>query len=392
MKASDLRLGRTPLASREPIVEFALSRVLIAGAAVLGLAILGFPYEGAATLVLAVVVLPWAIAVLVVTRRSPNAGLSMAVPVGDFVVLGILQAVEPELYAPVHFVAIFLVAAHAHFQGAERSLPIGALPAVILIPVTAATDVPVESGLLNAYECVFATSCIAAALVVGALRTAESRDRLRARALSRRTLDRESEVRRRLAESIHDGPIQELTSVELMLASVEQALDREDAERARSGLHDARELTRSNISFLRDEVLDLGPQAFAELTFRQAMVDCVKVWERRYGFTVELDIEAELLPPEVAGSLFRIAQEAVANAGKHAEASRVRVVLKQEGREVVLEVIDDGRGFGDIDPLGPGEPGHIGLASMRERAEMLDGVLTVESGNGGTRVCARIPI
>src|SRR5688500_9213262 len=241
-------MDRPPLESREPIVEFALSRALIAGAAVAGLAILGFPYEGAATAVLAAVVLPWAVAVLVITRRSPQAGLSVLVPIGDFVVLGALQAVEPELYAPVHFTALFLVAAHAHFQGADRSLLVGVLPPAILIPVTAATDVPVTSGLLNAYECVFAVSCVAAALIVGSLRTAESRGRLRARELSRRTLDQESEVRRRLAESIHDGPIQELSSVELMLASVEQAMQQDDAGRALSTLHDARELTRANIA------------------------------------------------------------------------------------------------------------------------------------------------
>ena len=392
MRPPHISLERPPLESREPIVEFALSRVLMAGAAVLGLAILGFPYEGAATLVLAAVVLPWTIVVFLVTRNSPQAGLSMVVAVGDFVVLGILQGVEPELYAPVHFAALFLVAAHAHFQGADRSLVIGALPAVILIPVTAATDVPGDDGLLNAYESVFAVSCVASALVVGALRTAESRGRLRARAVSRRTLDHESEVRRRLAEAIHDGPIQELSSVELMLASVEQSLERDETTEARSSLQDARELTRANIRFLRDEVLDLGPHAFEELTFRQAIADCVEVWERRYGFTVELDFEDGLLPPEIAGPLFRIAQEAVANAGKHADASTVQVRLRQDPSEVVLEVIDDGKGFGDVDPLGPGEPGHIGLASMRERAEILGGRLEIESRDGGTRVCASIPL
>ena len=110
------------------------------------------------------------------------------------------------------------------------------------------------------------------------------------------------------------------------------------------------------------------------------------------GSTVEVDIDADILPPEIAGPLFRITQEAVTNAGKHADASKVIVRLKQEGREVLLEVIDDGTGFGDVDPLGPGEPGHIGLASMRERAEILGGLLEIESGDGRTRVCARIPL
>ena len=392
MKPRHLHLERTPLESREPIVEFAMSRVLIAGAAVLGLVILGFPYEGAPTAVLAGVVLPWTIAVLLLTRRSPTAGLSPLVAVGDFAVLGVLLAVEPELYAPIHFAALFLVAAHAHFQGAQRALPIGALPAVILIPVTAATDVPVDSGLLNAYESVFATSCVAAALIVGALRTAESSGRLRARAVTRRAIDRESEVRRRLAEAIHDGPIQELSSVELMLASVEQALDHGEESQARESLREARELTRSNVGFLRDEVLELGPHAFEELSLQQALTDCVDVWERRHGFRVQLEITAAALPSEIAGALFRIAQEAVTNAGKHADASNIAVRVHQTPEAVTLEVIDDGRGFGEVDPSAQGEPGHIGLASMRERSEMMGGELTVESGDGGTRVCATIPL
>lgn len=392
MRISLSRLGRPPLESRAPIVAFAVIRALIALAAVLSLAILGFPYSGRATLVLGVVALPWALAVLAITRRSTEHGLNPLVAVGDMAVLAVLQGVEPELYAPTHFAAVFLVAAHAHFQGAERSVPVGLLPPLVLIPVTIATDVPIRSGLLNAYEVVFAVTCMSAALVVGALRSAESSGRLRARALSRRAIDTESEARRRLAEAIHDGPIQELSSVELMLASAEQALEQGDTTTGRRALAEARTLTRSNVAFLRDEMLELGPYAFEERSFEQAVADCVEVWQRRYGFTVELDIPGSDVPAEVAGALFRITQEAVANAGKHAGASQVSVRLRRDPAEVVLEVIDDGRGFGEVDPLGPGEPGHIGLASMRERAEMLGGELTVESGDRGARVCVEIPL
>jgi signal transduction histidine kinase len=58
---------------------------------------------------------------------------------------------------------------------------------------------------------------------------------------------------------------------------------------------------------------------------------------------------------------------------------------------VTLEVEDDGRGFGAVDPLGPVEPGHIGLASMRERAEMLGGELAIDSDGRGTCVRIRVP-
>jgi signal transduction histidine kinase len=382
----------TPLESREPILSFAVIRALTAAAAVLALAILGFPYDGDATWVLAGVALPWSLAVLAITRRSSDAGLSPLITLGDMAVLGILQAVEPELYAPTHFTALFLVGAHAHFQGADRSLLVGLLPPVVLIPVTLSTDVPVDDGLLQAYEVVFATACLSAALVVGALRTAESSGRLRARALSRRAIDTESGVRRQLAEAIHDGPIQELASVELMLASAEQAFDHGEDVAGRDAIREARALTRANIVFLRDEILELGPHAFEELSFEQAISGCVEVWERRYGVQVDTQIGPDALPAEAAGTLFRITQEAVTNAGKHAAATHVTLRLRIEGDTAVLEVRDNGRGFGDVDPLGPAEAGHIGLASMRERAEMLGGQLAIESGDDGTGVCVRIPV
>jgi signal transduction histidine kinase len=386
-------LTRTPLESREPIEGFAVIRALIAVASVLGLAILGFPYHGTATAVVAAVALPWSLFVLAVTRHSAVAGLNPLIALGDSLVLGILVAVEPDMYAPAHFTALFLVAAHAHCQGAAWSPVVGVLPPLVLIPVTFSTDVPVDrDGLLQATEVVFAVASLSTAVVVGALREAESSARLRARSLSRRTIDTEANVRRRLAEAIHDGPLQELTSVELMLAGAEAALDRGDQIHGREALADARILTRANISFLRDEIVDLGPHAFEELSFGQAIADCVELWQRRFGVTVETAIEEDGLPPTVAGPLFRITQEAVTNAGKHAGASTITIRLCRDGERAVLTVEDDGRGFGDVDPLGASEPGHIGLASMRERAEMLGGELAIESSDRGTFVRVSTPL
>jgi signal transduction histidine kinase len=83
----------------------------------------------------------------------------------------------------------------------------------------------------------------------------------------------------------------------------------------------------------------------------------------------------------------------VVNAGRHAEASRVEISVRTIGSEVELRVADDGHGF-DGNPLllGTNEPGHLGLASMRERAELMDGELEIESSERGTRVLVRAPL
>ncbi len=383
---------RTPLASHDPIVGFAVIRALMAGAGVTALAILGFPYAGTLTVALAAVALPWALFVLAITRHSTDAGLNPLIVLGDMAVLGILVVVEADLYAPAHFTALFFVAAHAHCQGASLSPFVGVLPPLVLIPVTLASDVPVDDSVLQLYEVTFAVACLSTALVVGAMREAESTARITARALSRRTIDTESSVRRRLAQAIHDGPIQELTSVDMMLASAEQALTRGQEAEGRKRITEARSLTRANIGFLRDEVVDLGPHAFEELSFEQAVADYIALWERTYDFEVKTDIDADRLEAEVAGLMFRITQEAIANAGKHAHASTVTVRLHTDARHAVLEVEDDGRGFAEVDSASSVTPGHIGLASMRERAEMLGEQLTIESSDSGTLIRVRAPL
>jgi len=239
------------------------------------------------------------------------------------------------------------------------------------------------------YETVFVLSALATAIVVGLLRTSESTSRLRARGLSRRTMQAESQVRRRVAESIHDGPVQELIGLDMILSAARSKT--EDAEVGEL-IEEARDLVSRNVRALRDEIVDLGPYAFQEITFGTAIETCLPVWQRRYGFEVRLAIERMELTPEMANDLFRIAQEAVANAGRHANASRVELSLRTLGSEVELRVADDGHGFDGTTAVAASEPGHLGLQSMRERAEILDGKLEIESSDRGTRVLVRAPL
>jgi signal transduction histidine kinase len=104
----------------------------------------------------------------------------------------------------------------------------------------------------------------------------------------------------------------------------------------------------------------------------------------RHGVTIVTQFEHEPeLPLVVKQELYRLAQEALHNAVKHAKASKVVVAIRRNGGGVMLEVTDDGIGFDPTQSF----PGHLGLHSMRERVARLDGILTIKSAPGqGTSV------
>jgi signal transduction histidine kinase len=177
-----------------------------------------------------------------------------------------------------------------------------------------------------------------------------------------------------------------------MLASARKAASEGRGDDAARLLDDSREVTERNVRVLRDELVDLGPYAFEELSFQTAVENCMAVWKRRYELDVLATIEQIDLAPEVAGVLFGIVQEAVVNAGRHSGAHAVSISLRSFDSTLELRVTDDGEGFEEGDPLGASEPGHLGLAMMRERAELLDGSLDIETSERGTRVLVLVPL
>jgi signal transduction histidine kinase len=384
-------MTRPPIESLRPVASFAVVRVLLAAAALLADAILSFPSGATLPLLLACVAIPWSLAALVLARTTPMKALTPAVAAGDLAVVVVIQAAVPETYAATHFAALLFIGAHAHFQGQRRGVLIAGLGAAALIAATVARKGPVTRDMLAYYETVFAVTALAMAAVIGELRGVETAGRLRARELSRRTIVGEDEVRRKVADFIHDGPVQELIGLDMLLEGAIRASQRGDGERAGELLTNSRELVEGNIRALRDEIVNLGPYAFEELSFEIAVERSIPVWKRRFDCDVTVDGNVDL-DPTIAGDLFRITQEAVANACKHGEATRVDVALASDGDTAGLRITDNGIGFGDIDPLGPHEPGHIGLASIRERAELLDGTLSITSKAGETVIEVRVPL
>lgn len=386
-------LRRLPIESAQPVVLFAAVRVAVVVIALAAVLALGVPYGGRALFVIGGLGLPWTVGVLLVARRHPEAALNPAVAAGDLALLLALELLVPEAYGAVRFTALFLIAVHAHFQGERWGLAVAALGVVGLVaPFAVRGGGPVRGELLAFYETVFAVLAMATGLLVGLLRTTESASRLRAVGLSRRTMQAEAEARRRVAESIHDGPVQELIGLGMLLSAARAAAEGGDRERAESLLREAGQLTERNVQALRDEIVDLGPYAFDQMTLPAAIEKCLPAWERRYDARVRVDLEPLELTREMAGGLFRIVQEAVTNAGRHADARNIEVSVQRAGGQVELRVSDDGSGFDGADPLAADEPGHLGLASMRERARLLDGRLEIETSERGTSVVVRAPL
>jgi signal transduction histidine kinase len=384
---------RLPIESAQPLVVFAFARLLVVAAAVIALAVLGLPNEGRAFAVLGGLGVPWSLACVALAYRAPERLLSPIVPVVDLMILLLLELLVPDSSSGVRSGALFLIAAHAHFQGEPRGLAMALVGSVVLVSASALRgDTPVPGDLHALYETVFVISALATGAVVGRLRTAESASRLRARDLSRRTIQSEAKVRRRVAESLHDGPVQELIGLDMILSSARKAASDGRGGDAAQLLDEARELTERNIASLRDELVDLGPYAFEELAFDTAIENCIQVWKRRFGFEVMASLQGVKLDPAVKGDLFGIVQEAVINAGRHSGADAVSINLRTVDGMLELRVTDNGRGFGEVDPLGSSEPGHLGLAMMRERAELLDGTLSIESSERGTRVLVLVPM
>jgi two-component system NarL family sensor kinase len=199
------------------------------------------------------------------------------------------------------------------------------------------------------------------------------------------------EERNRLAREIHDTLAQGLTAITLHLESAEALLDSgADPQRVRATLARALDLARANLEDARRSVVDLRGAALDGRTLAQALRALIAEYTTAEGPRIRCTIAGGTipLPPRLEAGVFRIAQEALANALHHAAARRISVRLAVTPAEVRLSVRDDGAGF---DPAAL-PAGHFGLVGMRERAKLLGGTLDLASAPGrGTRVTVTIP-
>jgi signal transduction histidine kinase len=191
--------------------------------------------------------------------------------------------------------------------------------------------------------------------------------------------------RERLARELHDSITQSLYSLTILAEAGRRLADAGDLQRVEEAVARLGEIGQQALKEMRLLVYELRPLALQREGLVGALRQRLDAVEGRVGVEARLLAEKLIeLPASVEEGLYRIAQEALNNALKHAAATSVTVYIRAEDERVELEVVDDGQGF---DPDTVSDRGGMGLTSMRERAEKLGGSLTVLSAPGkGTRV------
>ncbi len=225
----------------------------------------------------------------------------------------------------------------------------------------------------------------------GALRNIGERERLE-RDLRRQAAElAASGERANLARELHDSVTQALFSMGLTTRSLEMLLGT-DPEAAKQKLADLRDLQRDALAEMRTLIFELRPASLEQDGLLQAIRTHAAAVQGRTGLAVDVtctDDTFERPPLDVEEALYRIAQEALHNVVKHANARSAQITAGRDGDRMRLTVEDDGTGF-DPDRI---PRGHLGLHGMRQRAEAAGGSLKVSSQLGkGTRIEAEIPI
>lgn len=198
--------------------------------------------------------------------------------------------------------------------------------------------------------------------------------------------------RRRVAEDLHHGVVQELTGVGYTLPVVTRQLEPGgDLEAARSTLEMVTGLVQRNVQALRSLMTDVYPPDLRDEGLREAVQQMVRTATNDAGLRARVDIEEDLdLPLDAAHLAYRVIREGVRNVVKHAQAEGVVVELRTEAGQVVAGVEDDGLGPGDEPWVSP--QGHLGLRLLADTVRDAGGRLQIDPREGGgTRLVARFP-
>jgi two-component system NarL family sensor kinase len=203
------------------------------------------------------------------------------------------------------------------------------------------------------------------------------------------------EERTRIAREIHDTVAQGMTAVALQLECIDSQLEAgDDPARIRKTVQQALALTRANLEDTRRSVRDLRAAPLEGRTLAEALASLTTEWTAQGNPPIRFAATGETrpLPVRIENGLYRMAQEALANVMRHADAQRVTLRLETVPHRIRLVVEDDGRGF-EATETGEAGAGHYGLIGLNERTRLLGGTFHIKSSLGsGTRLEVEIPL
>jgi signal transduction histidine kinase len=235
-----------------------------------------------------------------------------------------------------------------------------------------------------------AFNAMAAELQAAAVERAD-REQLRGRYVSG-VIAAQEEERKRIARELHDSTSQSLTSILVGLRALGSV---QDAAVARQHAEDLRALTAATLDDVHGLARQLRPSVLDDLGLPAALERYIDDFQRRHAIPVDLamrGLTGERLPSSVETAVYRIVQEGLTNVARHAHASSASVMVEHRDGRLRTIVEDDGVGF-DPGDTETGVDRGLGLYGIRERAELLGGTLTMESGPGrGTSLFVDIPV
>lgn len=208
-----------------------------------------------------------------------------------------------------------------------------------------------------------------------------------------RIIEAQEEERKRLSREIHDGPAQMLANVMMRSELIDRIYRERSAKEAMEEIRDLRKMVRSALYEVRRIIYDLRPMALDDLglipTLRKYLDTIEDYNEGKPRITFISIGQEKRTASKLEVALFRLVQEAVTNALKHADATEIQVKIEFNNEHAILLVKDDGCGFDQEEK----KENSFGLIGMKERVDLLDGTISVHSKiNQGTLVMIKVPI
>lgn len=205
-------------------------------------------------------------------------------------------------------------------------------------------------------------------------------------------IEAQEEERKRLSREIHDGPAQMMANVMMRSDLIERVYKEYGADEALTEVKNLKKMVRNALYEVRRIIYDLRPMALDDLGLAPTLKKYLQTIEEYHNTTKISYInvgEEKRLPTKYEVALFRLIQESVQNALKHADANEIKVKLEIGKEYITVLVKDNGQGF-DIDER---KPESFGIIGMRERVELLEGKITINSKIGtGTAILIQVPL